>query len=216
MSPLYDAVGRRALGRFGRRAAHYRAARFFELRGEAPLALKHAAEAFAAVPSEGAAFVLLARTADRASDRGAAIRTIERVAEESGSSSKRSGWLLRAATIPGHDEDGLRQRFDVILRASLAVPDHATIALLADAARDLLDALPEEREGLLLRFARAASKLTDAVEGPEGARVAIALAAILLDVFADVETGGDLVLRALGDGRRPRRLARSSFCSRRG
>src|SRR5258706_6896105 len=50
MSGLYDVVGGHALGRFGRRAAHYRAARFFEQRGEPPLAVRHAAEAFAAVP----------------------------------------------------------------------------------------------------------------------------------------------------------------------
>ncbi len=52
MSPIYDYAARGALGRFGRRAAHHRAARFFE--AHAPmLALKHAAQAFIAVPSEG-------------------------------------------------------------------------------------------------------------------------------------------------------------------
>jgi tetratricopeptide (TPR) repeat protein len=197
MSPLYEAVGRRALGRFGRRAAHYRAARFFEQRGEAPLALKHAAEAFAAVPSEGVTFVLLARAAERAQDPDAALQTIERVAHESRTASRRASWLLHAATILKRDEDGLRQRFDLILRAALALPDQATVALLADAGRELLSALPDEREGLLIRFSRAASKLTEHAEGPDGARATLALALILLDVFADAEAGGDLILRAL-------------------
>src|SRR5262249_10139954 len=58
LSALYDAVAARALGRFGRRSAHYRGARFFEQRGEEALALKHAAQAFHAVPTEGATFVL--------------------------------------------------------------------------------------------------------------------------------------------------------------
>jgi len=197
MSPLYDAVGLRALGRFGRRAAHYRAARFFEQRGDAELALKHAAEAFAAVPSEGTTFVLLARAAERASDRATAVRTIERVALQSGTPQKRAAWLLRAAAILGKDEEGMRERVEVLLRASLGSPELATIALLADAARDLLTALPDERESLLLRFARASHKISEGLEGPEGARVALTLAAVLLDVFADVESSGDLVLRAL-------------------
>ncbi len=198
MSPLYERVGDRALGRFGRRAAHYRAARFFEQRGDPGLALKHAAEAFAAVPSEGATFVLLARTAERGDDRGAAVRTIERVAQGSVSAAKRAGWLLRAATIVGGDDEGLRHRVDVLLRAALASPEPATIALLADAARALLVALPEEREGLLIRFSRAGQRIADGLEGPEGARVALALAAALMDVLADAESGGDLFLRALG------------------
>ena len=57
MSPIYDYAARGALGRFGRRAAHHRAARFFE--AHAPmLALKHAAQAFIAVPSEGTTLAL--------------------------------------------------------------------------------------------------------------------------------------------------------------
>jgi tetratricopeptide (TPR) repeat protein len=197
MSPLYEAVGDRALGRFGRRAAHYRAARFFEQRGSPELALKHAAEAFAAVPSEGATFVLLARAAERASDRGAAIRTIEQVAQDSRSAMKRSAWLLRAATIVSPDEDGLRKRVDLLLRAVLASPEVATLALLVDAARALLAALPEEREGLLIRFGRAAHKVSEGVEGPDGARIALSFAGVLLDVLGDVEDGGDLLLQAL-------------------
>ena len=198
MSPLYDAVGDRALGRFGRRAAHYRAARFFEQRGDVELALKHAAEAFAAVPSEGTTFLLLARAAERASDRATAVRTIERVARESGTAHKRAAWLLRAASILGHDDEGMRERVDVLIRASLVSPEPATLALLADAARALLKALPDEREPLLLRFARAAHKVTETLEGPDGGRIALALAGALLDVFGDVEASGDLVVRALG------------------
>jgi hypothetical protein len=197
MSPLYDAVGARALGRFGRRAAHYRAARFFEQRGDAELALKHAAEAFVAVPSEGTTFFLLARAASRASDTASAVRTIERVAAESGNPQKRAAWLLRAASILGTDEEGMRERVDVLLRASLVSPDLATLALLADAARALLSARPDEREPILLRFARAAHKITEKGEGPDGGRVALTLAGALLSVFADVESSGDLILRAL-------------------
>lgn len=70
MSPIYDQVARRARGRFGRRAAHHRAARFFESGGVSMLALKHAAQAFIAVPSEGTTLSLLERTALKAQREG--------------------------------------------------------------------------------------------------------------------------------------------------
>ncbi|MDF2693178.1 MAG: Exonuclease SbcC, partial [Labilithrix sp.] len=77
MSPIYDQVARRARGRFGRRAAHHRAARFFESGGVAMMALKHAAQAFIAVPSEGTTLALLQRTAAKAQRENVAVRTVE-------------------------------------------------------------------------------------------------------------------------------------------
>ncbi|MCL2447996.1 MAG: hypothetical protein FWD17_03515, partial [Polyangiaceae bacterium] len=52
LSALYDLVALRALGRFGQRAAHRRAARFFERDGDETLALRHASRA--ASEGEGA------------------------------------------------------------------------------------------------------------------------------------------------------------------
>src|SRR6202011_449929 len=81
LSGIYDDIASRSLGRYGRRAAHYRGARYFERSGDFGLALKHAARAFHEVPSEGATFQFLARAAQRANDRALAVRTIEQVAE---------------------------------------------------------------------------------------------------------------------------------------
>ncbi|HEY3818604.1 MAG TPA: hypothetical protein VGL81_15625 [Polyangiaceae bacterium] len=197
LSALYELVASRALGRFGRRAAHYRGARFFERHGVQALALKHAAQAFYAVPSEGSSFQLLARAAERAGDATQAIRTIELVAEASERSTARAGWLLRAASIAGEGEEGVRRKVDVLLRASVAAPNVATIGLLRDAGRELLRFGPEERDALDLRLGRAARTITDRLDGPEGARVAIAFAGASLELFGDAEGAFASVERAV-------------------
>jgi tetratricopeptide (TPR) repeat protein len=197
MSELYDRVGERALGRFGRRAAHYRGARFFEQHGEARLALKHAGHAFIAVPSEGAALVLLQRVAQRAGDRGMAVRTLEQVAELSRSLHARSGWLLRAAELAGKDEDGLRQKVDCLLRAALLMPDVGTLSLLTDAASELVKLAPAEADALALRVANASRMLTAKIEGPDGARTALALAQLTVRLFEDGEGALHAITRAL-------------------
>jgi tetratricopeptide (TPR) repeat protein len=187
LSALYDLVANRALGRFGRRAAHHRGARFFERRGENALALKHAAQAFYAVPSEGSSFQLLARAAERAGDRLHAVRTLEHVAEGAKGSGARAGWLLRAASIAGEGEEGARRRVDVLLRAAVAAPSVATIALLTDAAREVLRFGPEERDVIELRVGRAARTITDRLDGPDGARIALAFTGASLELFSDAD-----------------------------
>src|SRR5262249_6301299 len=74
----YSTVARAALGCFGRRAAHARGARQLERRGAVDLALRHAALALEALPSEGTSFVALARLAERATDPSEAVHALER------------------------------------------------------------------------------------------------------------------------------------------
>ena len=196
MSALYDAMGERALGRFGRRAAHYRGARFFEHHGDPQRALKHASDAFVAVPSEGAALVLLERVADRAGNRPFAVHTLEQVADLSQSAAARAGWLLHAALLTDGDDDGLRQRVDCLLRAALLVPDAGTLSLLADAAHDLLRVAPEERDALAARVDEAIRRLTSRLEGPDGARTALSLSHLALRLFGDAEGAVDALASA--------------------
>ena len=198
LSALYELVASRALGRFGRRAAHYRGARFFERHGERgarPQArgagLLRRALGGLVLPAPGA------RGGARG-DRAQAVRTIELVAEASERSAARAGWLLRAASIAGDGEEGVRRKVDVLLRASVASPNVATIGLLRDAGRDLLRLGPEERDALELRLARAARTITDRLDGPEGARVAIAFAGASLELFADAEGAFASIERAFG------------------
>jgi tetratricopeptide (TPR) repeat protein len=197
MSPLYDVVGTRALGRFGRRAAHYRGARFFEQRGDSQLAFKHAVEAFAAVPNEGITLVLLARAAERADARAVAVKAVEQVAEANPSPQMRAAWLLRAASLASPGPDGARQRFDVLLRAVALGADTATLALLGDATRALIELLPEERESAEVRLQRAALLLAKKLEGPEGARVALAFGQLQIELFEDPTDALADVTRAL-------------------
>jgi cellulose synthase operon protein C len=196
LSGLYTLVATRALGRFGRRAAHYRGARWFERRGEHGLALKHAAQAFYAVPSEGSSFQLLARAAERAGDRAQAVQTVEQVAEFAERSEARTAWLLRAASIAGEGEEGARRKMDVLLRAAVSSPSVAVVALLRDAGRDLLRFGPEERTVLEMRLERAARAITDRLEGLEGARVALAFARTSLELFSDADGGLSSIERA--------------------
>ncbi|HEY1958100.1 MAG TPA: tetratricopeptide repeat protein [Polyangiaceae bacterium] len=198
LSRVYDALGAFARGRFGRRAAHYRGARFFDQRGERDLALKHAALAFAAVPSEGGTFFQLARVAERAGDPSYAVRTIEEVADASPKAGVRAGWLLRAAQVAGDGDDGARMRVDVLLKAAFLQPMPSTLALLGDAARDLLARAPEERPVLQVRFAKASSALAKKLEGPDGARVALAFTQLALELFGDEVDALASLGRALG------------------
>jgi hypothetical protein len=196
LSGLYELVASRAMGRFGRRAAHYRAARWFAQKGLHALALKHAAQAFFAVPAEGPTLQSLARLADRAGDRLLAVRTVEQVAEREKTAIARAAWLQRAASIAGEGEDAVRSRVDLLLRAFLASPSLKGVDLLGAAARELLRFGPEERDGLELRLGHAARSTRSQLQGLEGARVAIALALPLLDLFADSDAALALLERA--------------------
>jgi len=196
LSALYDLVAAKAMGRFGRRAAHYRAARHFERAGLHTAALKHAAQAFLAVPAEGPTLQSLSRTAERAGDRLLAVRTVEQVAEREDNAIARAGWLRRAASIAGGGEDGVRRKVDILLRAFSTSPSLTAFGLLAAASRELLRFGPEERDGLELRLVHAARANDAQLEGPEGAQVAIAFAVTLLDLFADSEGALALVERA--------------------
>ena len=187
LSTLYDLVASKALGRFGRRAAHYRGARSFERTGMHGLALKHAAQAFVAVPSEGSTLHSLARTAERAGDRLLAVRTVEHVAEREDRADVRAAWLLRAASLAGDGEQGVRRKVDVLLQAFVASPSLTTAGILGEVARQLLCFGPEERDGLELRVGHAVRSSSPLLQGPEGSRVAIAIALTLSDLFGDAD-----------------------------
>ena len=193
LDALYDALAQRALGRFGERAIHYRAARQFEKRGLTTQALKHAVGAFEAVPSEGVVFVTLARLADRAGAHGEMVRSIERVAQASDQVGQRTAWLRRAAVFAGESEEGRRQRVDVLLRALAVRADVELVASLAQAMAGLVRAEPDERDASELRFERASNSVLERVDGPEGARVALEVARSALATFQ----ARSLALRAL-------------------
>lgn len=197
MSPIYDQVARRARGRFGRRAAHHRAARFFEAGGVAMMALKHAAQAFIAVPSEGTTLALLQRTAANAQRESVAVRTVEHVAELARSPRARAGWLLRAASMTARDLEGTRQKMDLLLKATVLVPSPVTLEMLAAAAREIVSLAAEDSAAVALRLERAGDQLAKGLEGPDGARIALTFVEMAIDLFADGEWGWRSLERAV-------------------
>jgi hypothetical protein len=190
---LYDGLAQAALGSYGERAVHYRAARQLERHGAPGRALRHAVQAFEAVPSEGVVFVTMARLADRAGERAEVVRAIERVALANHSADARAGWLRRAALFTGSSEEGRRQRVDVLLRALSVRAEADLVRALGRAMEELIEDVPEERDVLELRFGRAVGELLRKVDGPEGARIALEVASGAARTF----DSPDLALSAL-------------------
>src|SRR5882724_5706895 len=104
LEELYHRLSEAALGPYGERAVHYRAARQLEKRSVIDRALWHAVRAFEAVPSEGVAFVMMVRLAERSSLHADVVRAIERVALKHSTADVRAGWLRRAALFTGDTE----------------------------------------------------------------------------------------------------------------
>jgi hypothetical protein len=182
MSPLYAMVAASALGRFGRRAAHYRAARFFEAYGESELALNHAANAFAAVPSEGATLQLLMRAAQREKSP-IALETLTRVADEAPSNEAKAGWYLRAARLAPDGAHALGAKVDLLLRALAIQPSVAVVRELERCAEAYARELPDDLPVLEMRLERAFGSLRRRIEGPDGARVSLAFATLFATTF---------------------------------
>lgn len=178
LDETYELLATAAYGCYGRRAAHYRAARQLERRGAAEPALRHAIACFEAVPVEGSSFLLLTRLAARAADPSDAVRALERVAARGGDEA-RTMWLKRAAALTGRSEEGARMRFDILLRALHVRPDVGIVEDIGFALREVC-ALPGERDIAVMRFERAAKASLKKLGGPDGARAAVALARVAL------------------------------------
>lgn len=192
---IYKVLANAALGCYGRRAAHYRGARQLERRGATMAAMRHAVAAFEAVPSEGTAYVLMARLSERAGDTSEAIAAIQRVAEASPPGA-RATWLLRAASMAGAGEEGSRTRFNLLLRAITARPDTSTVDQIGTAVRQLRG-YGEDADILSMRFERAATAALKKSEGPDGARAAISLARAAFGALAAPRLGLTLLQKAI-------------------
>lgn len=207
MSPLYSHVAESAKGRFGRRAAHYRGARFFDARGLPELSLRHMARAFQAVPSDGMALAALTRAASRSPDALPAVRVLEDIAGEANDPAVRASWLLRAAELLAPEgasqrKDDAPVRFDLALRA-LSLHPAPVVARAVSAAAEACAASGAEGQDLVgMRLPRAIRFVLRDLEGPDGARMALLLvpparaycgAELAFEVLAKaIATAGDL------------------------
>ncbi|MFO0587511.1 MAG: hypothetical protein U0441_08230 [Polyangiaceae bacterium] len=184
LDKTYDRLADVAYGRYGRRASHYRGARQFERRGEIQIALRHAIEAFEAIPTEGTTYVLLTRLAERAADPDGAVRALLRVAEEADAAAKPM-WLKRAASLTARTEDGLRSRFDILLHALVVRPDLDAIREISVALRDLV-AATGDADTPAARIDAAMRELLPKLDGPDGARAGVALARLAIEALDDL------------------------------
>ncbi len=198
LDAMYRRAARVALGPFGRRAAHYRAARQLERRSAPEAALGHAASAFESVPTLGMPFVLLTRLAERLGAPGIAVDAILAVAEREPDEGARSEWYHRAAGLLRGGEEGARRRVDVLVRAARAVPDRRTVAELGAS----LGALVSDHGLSVVEAAQTLATLAQekmrSGEGPSGARVCLAFARAALVSLEAHSLAAEALSRALG------------------
>jgi hypothetical protein len=179
---IYTALAATAMGVYGRRAAHYRAARTLERLGSNDLAEKHALAAFEAVPNEGTSWQILTRLVDPITGSQLAVDAFLGVAQ----TAKRhevAGWYKRALELCGKDSDGLNRSLDVLLRALFAAPEMSFALALQETLSQLKDFGPYP-ELLAERLDKAAPIILTKLEGPDGARTAAHLSKAMLPVGA--------------------------------
>jgi hypothetical protein len=190
---LYDLLAASAKGKFGRRAAHYRAARALEGWGYTERAARHALVAFEQVPSVGTPFALMRRLSRKAGLVAEMVETLSRVASAATTAQERWTWLMRAAEDCGDDPEGARRRAEVLLRAVKERPDRGTVEATAEA----LNAAAPGDPGGLRRFEEARQVILKKIDGPDGARVAVSFALASLRTFRAGKAATTAFRRAL-------------------
>ncbi|MBW2453694.1 MAG: hypothetical protein JRI68_04250 [Deltaproteobacteria bacterium] len=202
---VYNTLADAALGQYGFRAAHYRAARQMERREAYDQALRHAIQAFEAVPSVGASYQMLVRVAAAAGDEGAAVRTLAEVASTLPAEVE-TVWLLRAAELAKQSDAAQELRFDLLLKAFMLRQNVALAEELGEAAA-ALTAEAEDGEAVHVRLERAINKALPELSGPRGAATAIALGVLALTVMSDPGLAVRALVRALKLNRRDAEFA---------
>ncbi|MFO0547642.1 MAG: hypothetical protein U0271_04590 [Polyangiaceae bacterium] len=193
---IYGALASSAMGIYGRRAAHYRAARQLERLGATELALKHALAAFEAVPNEGSSWLLLMRLVDTAEGCPPAVELFARITE-SAPAEEKAIWLRRSLELAGSTRAGLERRLEILLRALALAPEASFVKDL----RQTVDSLASTGgipESYLPGLVRVAERSIKKLEGPDGARICAHLARLLAEAgsgevaFAALEKAVDI------------------------
>lgn len=190
---LYDTLAGASLGKYGRRAAHYRGARQLEKRGAIGDALKHALAAFDAVPGVGASYQLVLRLAMASGEQERVVRAIAGVAQGLPLDG-RIEWLMRAAKLARKIETGTELSVDFLLEAFMLRPAEEIAALLVDGVHRL-DAGHDEV--MHIRLERAVERSIAKLKGPHGARTAVLLAVLAVRDLGNVGLSVDALVRAM-------------------
>lgn len=194
---VYDTLAEAALGRYGFRAAHYRAARQLEKLRAYDDALRHAIQAFEAVPSVGASYRMLLRLAERTGNEEAAVSTLAAVASTF-PIDRQLSWLVRAAELAHRSQTGRELRVELLLKAFILRPSVELIELLGEAAEEnLASSDPTGGELVRDRLERAIRAALPKLKGHQAAAVAVALAAMAARVLANASLSIEALMRGL-------------------
>jgi tetratricopeptide (TPR) repeat protein len=193
LESLYSVVDAHVLGVFAERSLHFRAAHAFAKLRDWPLALRHALHAFETRPEDVSTWNALVSLSRMAGQPQTIALSAMRVAEASRDRSQSHQWLERAYQELGDSPDEVRLRFDLAIRMLVGVPQVSGVRRVADCIRQMQSHEFEEIDFIRMRFARALESLTEDLEGPDGARLGIAMAG----VSAQALGRSDLAARAL-------------------
>jgi predicted negative regulator of RcsB-dependent stress response len=191
---LYQLLAAGAKGRFGRRAAHYRAARVLEGWGALETAARHALDAFEQVPTPGTSFALMTRLARSAGLVAEMIEVLSRVAAGASSAHERWSWWTQAAEACGVGAEAGRKRADLLLQALQERPDRRTVEATAEA---LVASSEPGLEAGLARLEEVRLRVLRRAEGPDGARVAVYFALAFLRSFRSGRAAAHALRHAL-------------------
>ena len=193
---VYDTLADAALGRYGYRAAHYRAARQLEKLTAYEDALRHAVNAFEAVPSVGASYAMLLRLAARAGNEAAAVNALTSVAASFPIDGK-VAWLLRASEVAQKSGVGASLRLELLLKAFSLSPSVDLVTKLGAIGAELVADGNDRASFTVERLERAAHAALEKLEGALEAPVAIALGVFAGKVLVNPALSAAAVRRAV-------------------
>lgn len=184
---LYQLLAERALGKFGERAAHYRAARQLEKRGAMEAALRHACAAFEAEPAEGVAYVMMVRLADATAGHVHLLAALGRAADRASQDLERGRWIGLAATLSDTESIGRRERLEILFRAAQMMPQSDTLERLFDGLAHCLADDPKTRDELWGRFVKLGRDVMASGSGEALASICLCFAVTALSHFEQAD-----------------------------
>jgi tetratricopeptide (TPR) repeat protein len=198
LESLYSVIEAAVLGVHGVRALHHRAAVSLAESGQYERALGHATVAFETLPEHDASYRLLVELAHRASDPQSIAAVVSRVAESEVDPSRKVEWLRRGYDALPHAAEHLRLKFELALKILLGCPRASAITLVASCLDAASSLEPEELEFMRIRVARALESLLNGLDGPDGARLGVAIAIAAIHELGRVELATTALSAALG------------------
>ncbi|PIE05581.1 MAG: hypothetical protein CSA75_04000, partial [Sorangium cellulosum] len=178
----HSLVASGAKGRYGRRAAHFRAARNLEHRGHPELAVVHAMAAFEADPVEGSVLAMMLRLAEHVEPTGV-VDTLCRVAQASATPELRAHWWLQAAQVASTSPAHLKRSMDLCLRTFVCSPSLQAIERMGHIMKRLLERESDDATIFEMRLERARKEIATDLQGPIGGRIALAAAQLSASVL---------------------------------